>query len=135
MINKFTVAKVFNDKALAASGAVRFVSMIEEYSPEIDTPYIKESLLYGSDESLGTASSDSDIARGVYTLTVYTPKINKGAKWQCLALIDELNASMPKFTQLNESPSIMLREAITGPTTTGETHISCDLDIRFTVIG
>jgi hypothetical protein len=135
MISKFTVAKVFTDKAISAVGSTKFVANGESYTPSVDTAYIKEAMLYGADESIGTASTDGDIARGVYVLTLYVPRINKGSKWQGLSLIDDLRSQFPKFSRLNDAPLIMTRETFVQEMKTGQTHNSYDLDIRFTVIG
>jgi len=135
MISKFAVSKVFTDKAVAAAGSIKFVANGEQYSPSIDEPYIKESMLYGNDESIGMKSTDSDVERGVYVLTIYVPRTNKGSKWQGLQLVDTLRGEFPKFTKLSDEPLIMSREAFVNPMKTGKTHNSYDIDVRFTAIG
>ena len=135
MIDRFKVAKVFSDKANLASGGVDFISNGEEYSPNINKPYILEKLMYGSNSSVGTASTDSDISRGVYMLRIFVPKINAGNKWQGLQIADDLQIEFPKFEKLNDSPLIMTRETFLSDLVIGSAHNYYDLDVRFTITG
>lgn len=135
MISRFTVLKVLTDLAIVASDDIEFIPDGEEYEPQVGVSYIRDKLRYGADESIGNLSSDSDMSRGVYTLTVYTPRINTGGNWQAISITDKLNESFPKFTKINNTPRIVLRETILGEMKVSETHNSLDLDIRFTVIG
>jgi len=135
MISRFTVLKVLTDLAIIASDDTVFVPDGEEYEPQVGVSYIRDKLRYGADESIGNLSSDSDMSRGVYTITVYTPRVNTGGNWQAISITDKLNESFPKFTKVNDTPRIVLRETILGEIKVGETHNSLDLDIRFTVIG
>lgn len=143
MISRFTVLKVLTDLAIVASDDIEFIPEGVEFEPKVGASYIVGKLRYGANLSIGNLTSDSDMSRGVYTLTVYTPRVNTGGNWQAISITDKLNESFPKFTKINDTPRIVLRETILSEMKTneansskiGETHNSLDLDIRFTVIG
>jgi len=137
MISNFNIAKALFDKAKAISTAngYTFIPEMSEYTSDPEQVYIKEHALFGSNRSFGLADDSPDTQRGIYQLTVCTPKSHEGGKWAGLTTASIYQAGFAKGTELTHGGQ-MLRIATseTNILDSDDTHFFLAISIRYTVI-
>lgn len=134
-INKFDIAKALRDKAKTVSDANSYtlIGEDESFSPDPNDTYIKESALFGDDNSVGIADSSSDIQIGIYQIDVNVPKTQ--SKWAALVIIGVFETAFFKGLQLTfNSQVVKIKTSSISGEMENYTHIFYALSITFSVI-
>ena len=138
MISKFDLAQSLLDKAVSVSSDNNYtlIPFGEKYEPSASETYVTEYVIYGDDNSLGYSVESSDIQFGIYQLTIYTPKTEKGYQWKGLAMVDVYSREFSQGLHLasKQGQQIEIIKASTSAPNLSKTHMAHVLSIRFNVI-
>ena len=137
MISKFDLAKALYDNAKTISDANGFTLIAdgEKYETDPKVGYVREFTLFGDDEPIGISDDSSDIQRGIYQLTIYTPKVQEGGKWKGLKDAETYQAGFARGLQLTyNGQTVRIRNSSVAPTRSDDTHFMTVLSVRYSVI-
>jgi len=136
MINKFDIAKALRNEAKTVSDANSYtlVGEGESFSPDPNTTYIEEFVLYGDDNPIGVADNSSDIQIGIYQLNINVPKTqSKGA---ALVIIGVFETAFLKGLELTfNSQTVRMKAKSLAHLDENDTHLIHVLSVTFSVIG
>ena len=139
MIDKFAIAKALNDEArnvITPLPDIELISEGEQFTPKANKAYIKESVLFNTDNAIGLGDNSSDISFSIYQLMVITPRSNKGAKWQALALVRDLQTQLYRgLTLQHNGQKLRIKTTSVSPLLPDKTHFTYALSINFSAIG
>lgn len=108
-----------------------------EYTPDINTAYVKEFVITGDDNNtaIGDASADNQV--GIYQLTIHTPKSLANGKWVSSEMSDIYKAGFPKgmfLTDNGQRLRIVKASSFTNDSLDTNTHYTTILSITYSVI-
>lgn len=93
MLSEFNIAKVLRDHLATMPSVPSIATEGVDYKPTANVPFIAEYALGGAQQT-PTLGDDSSYIRGVYQLTVNTPK--GSGKWGMLTLVDSVMSHFNK---------------------------------------
>lgn len=134
-INKFDLAKALRNEAktVADNNSYTLVGEDERFEPDPDTTYIKESVLFGDDNSVGLSDNSSDIQIGIYQIDVNIPK--NQSKWVALEIAGVFETAFFKGLKLTfNSQFLKIKTSSLSNEMENDTHLFYVLSIIFSVI-
>lgn len=137
MINKFNIAKALLDKAVTVSNDNSYLLIPdgESYTPDPNTTYIEEKVIYGDDLSVGISDISSDIQFGIYQINVMTPRAKEGGKWAGLQITGIYQGEFSKGLGLSfGGQTLRIKNSTVKPMGKDDTHFVHILSINFSVI-
>lgn len=139
MISVYSVKKALLDKAVEVSTANSYVLVPNgmAYTPTPNEAYVKEFTITGEDNNPFLADDSCDTQRGIYQLTIFTPKAMAGGKWLGSSMSDIYKAAFPKglfLTHESQRVRIVKSASITNDNLDTNTHYTTILSITYNVI-
>lgn len=137
MISKHDLAKALATKCKEIADDNSYLLIAEgiPYSPTVDATYIKEAVLYGSDNANALNDDSSDYMIGIYQLSIYTPRSSLSGKYDDLAISEVFQTGFKRGTELTyNNQSLRIKTSTLRPMDFSDTHFLHILSISFNVI-